>query len=131
MWLFAAELWGDVRQFHAHTMSFAKCRSRSPPPTTSIHSLSFCLSLTHTHGCDDISAADTKVCPLAPAHVLPLHMQSHGPSHRVGWCNMRWQHFQLFGINWCSCFSQDALFISRQVLPPHPPSHLLYQQPFE
>lgn len=44
VWLCAEELWGDVRQFHAYTMSFAKCRS-----CFSSFSLS---TLTFTHTCD-------------------------------------------------------------------------------
>lgn len=90
------------------------------PPVHSL-SLSLFLSSCLTHGHHDISATDTKVCPLAPSHVSPLHMLSR----RVGRCTMLWQHLELFDNNWCSRSSRDALFISRQVLPPHPSSHLL------
>lgn len=46
VWFCAEELWGDVRQFHAHTMSFAKCRS-----CFSSRSLSLCYSHFYSHTC--------------------------------------------------------------------------------
>lgn len=100
----------------------------APPPFSVSHSHTCAQTHTHTHTQPQTYRGVptcTSACLTSP------HMHPHGLSHRVGWCTKQWQHFQLFGDNWCSCSSQDALFIHRQLLPLRPSSHLLYEQLFD
>lgn len=88
VWLFAAELWGDVRQFHAHTMSFAKCRSCSPPLYTHTHTLSiylsFSLSVSHTRMGVIIFRPQTQRCAHLHQRMSHLSTCTHTVSH-TGW----------------------------------------------